>query len=355
MTQEYDDHGETAQLQHEEKERQEAEKADAFLKRMRLERANRNRVQITASIFMIAIGFLALIVQGDLIELFYPVKLNRLFVLSLGIGLFGTGAALLMLLYLRGALSGKSVELTSTSSMGGGILTSDLEILLAQIKNEVRNLRIESKVALPAEHEVSRINADPLVADLAAQLETRFIDSASQASHIKEIRAIFMNSRSRLERELASLGFRGNLNLVIGVLTTTLAVSLLAFMVLGTIQIFDSLTSLLSYYVPRISVVLFIEVFSFFFLKLYRATLSETRSYQADITSISLKQVAVEAAWANPDVAVRTSLSKDLIASAQPTTQKSADAEKSAVDPKLLSELLEKFSEVVLKKEKKEG
>ncbi|MBI5525005.1 MAG: hypothetical protein HY897_01580 [Deltaproteobacteria bacterium] len=43
----------------------------------------------------------------------------------------------------------------------------------------------------------------------------------------------------------------------------------------------------LSHYVPRITTVTFIEVFAFFFLKLYRASLIEIKFYQNELTSLA--------------------------------------------------------------------
>ncbi|TOL29113.1 hypothetical protein CGH99_25420, partial [Vibrio parahaemolyticus] len=68
----------------------------------------------------------------------------------------------------------------------------------------------------------------------------------------------------RLMREIDSLTRRGNLNLIIGVLTTLVAVVILASTVLsGEKQLTND--ELISYYLPRITLSLFVEIFSFFF------------------------------------------------------------------------------------------
>ena len=89
--------------------------------------------------------------------------------------------------------------------------------------------------------------------------------------------------------------------MVIGVLTTSIAVGLLTYMVLGTDAKFDTLNGLLSYYVPRVTVVIFIEVFSFFFLKMYKSNLSEIKYYQQEITNISTQQVVYESSILSND------------------------------------------------------
>jgi len=173
-----------------------------------------------------------------------------------------------------------------------------------------------------------------------------------EAVRVAEIRASFETSHQRLKSELASLSRRSNLNLVIGVVTSSLAVALLAYMVLGIAEPFKSITDLLSHYIPRVTVVLFIEVFSFFFLRLYRATLAEIRLYQQDITALALRQVALETVWSAADANARATLAKELVASTIAVSAEGKAARDIAIDPDLVTDLLQKFAKVVLKKEK---
>lgn len=364
MTQEHDDHGERDQLEHEHLERIAEEKRAEERKRLEqdllnraLVRARRNRLQFSTAIASTLAGFVVLFGRNELLDFFPPN--SRIFVYALGIAFLGTGAALVMLQYLRGAMSSDLLDLGSGTSIGGGLKIQsareiDLDRQISDLHDEMLTLRTAIDLSSSISSHASSIDSETSISDIAARLDERLSDDASQAAHIREIRATFVHSRDRLEHELQSLGFRGNLNLVIGVLTSVFAIGLLSFMVVGTAQNFDNLPSILSHYVPRISVVLFIEVFSFFFLRLYRTTLSEIRTYQGDITNLCLKQIAVEAVWGNIDNSSRTSLSKDLIASAMPSDRKASDSEKPAVDPKLVAELLQKFGEVILKKGKKD-
>ena len=59
---------------------------------------------------------------------------------------------------------------------------------------------------------------------------------------------------------------------------------------------FGKATEVLSYYIPRISTIAFIEVFAFFFLRLYKATIAEEKFYQNELTSRTARQTALEAA-----------------------------------------------------------
>ncbi len=72
-------------------------------------------------------------------------------------------------------------------------------------------------------------------------------------------------------------------------------------MVLTVTAPFADIASLLSHYVPRITTVVFIEVFSFFFLRLYKSSLAEVQYYQNELTTLASQQIAIEAAHAGAD------------------------------------------------------
>lgn len=98
-----------------------------------------------------------------------------------------------------------------------------------------------------------------------------------------------------MSKEIESLGRRGNLNLVIGVVTTIAAVTVLATTVLsGNHQLTQG--ELMAYYIPRLSLSIFIELFSFFFLKLYKAGLNEIKYFQNELTNAEMKFIAAEKA-----------------------------------------------------------
>ncbi|MBI5529302.1 MAG: hypothetical protein HY897_23505 [Deltaproteobacteria bacterium] len=121
--------------------------------------------------------------------------------------------------------------------------------------------------------------------------------------------AVFSATSLRLRREIAALSRRGNLNLTIGVITTGFALGLLAYMIFDESTSADTFAAALSHYVPRVTTVTFIEVFSFFFLKLYRTSLAEIKFYQNELTSLASFQIALATSRDCPDPdALRTVL-----------------------------------------------
>jgi hypothetical protein len=123
--------------------------------------------------------------------------------------------------------------------------------------------------------------------------------------------AVFSATSLRLRREIYALSRRGNLNLTIGVVTTGFALGLLAYMIFDESTAPGTFSEALSLYLPRITTVTFIEVFAFFFLKLYRASLIEIKFYQNELTCLASLQIALAASHTCPDPdALRTVLDR---------------------------------------------
>lgn len=124
-------------------------------------------------------------------------------------------------------------------------------------------------------------------------IEDKYSQEIKNDNQLNTIRQQLEITRSRLNQEIFELGRRGNINLIIGVITTGLAVYILASTVLNKDMAFTAET-LISSFVPKLSLSLFIEIFSFFFLKLYKAGLTEIKYFQNELTNVELKFVALE-------------------------------------------------------------
>ncbi len=228
----------------------------------------------------------------------------------------------------------------------------DLRDKISSIVNEVALLKTAQLNALSGSRQELLDALTPTIhAGVADELEARFRQRLSQFARDEEIRSAFAIAEHRLKMELGALSRRSNLNLVIGILTTAMAVSLLTYMVLGASTNFDSITSLLTHYIPRLGLVLFIEVFSFFFLRLYKATLAEMRVYQTDLTALTVQHVAVVAALSTGDSSGATALSKELL-SIKPTKPEPSAVQNSNVDPKALAELVQALAKILPTKAK---
>ena len=100
-------------------------------------------------------------------------------------------------------------------------------------------------------------------------------------------------TKDRITSEIASLKIRGAINLSIGVFTTLIAVFLLGSLVFFPNYDFSSTEERLWDYIPRVSLALLIEVFSFFFLRLYRGSLTDIKYFQNEQTTLDAKIIAL--------------------------------------------------------------
>ncbi|MCP3927221.1 MAG: hypothetical protein GY714_32075 [Desulfobacterales bacterium] len=156
-----------------------------------------------------------------------------------------------------------------------GLDPNDLGDIVQSIKNQI-NENVASEIFEEIKKNVSKLRIS--------------------SSQISELRSIYHQTKKRLIGEVDALSRRANLNLVIGTLTTIFAIGLLAFIVLTSNIYSGDLNAFLWHYVPRFSVVIFIEVFSFFFLKLYRKSLDEIKYFQNEITNLDSHIIALESA-----------------------------------------------------------
>lgn len=224
----------------------------------------------------------------------------------------------------------------------------------------VRNTGIE-----PTEDERAR-----LVSDLQARLKQE-----SSEALLMELRGSFDKNQVRVERlhdverqhaqtigrlreELFALGRRGNLNLSIGIITTISGLFLLGSFVIGNSLIpIPSRTSpvtletFLIDFIPRLSLVLLIEIFAYFFLSLYKTTLSEIKYFQNEVTSIEAKFMALRLA-AQSDVPDHLTSAIDNLAKTERNfilskDQTTVDLERARIDQAEKSDLTSKLTELL--------
>jgi hypothetical protein len=138
-------------------------------------------------------------------------------------------------------------------------------------------------------------------AAILEEIRAKVASAEAKSAQEKELAGQFEGSRSRLQRELQALGWRGNLNLALGAATTIVGISLLGFNVFAETSTAKDLWALASHFAPRLALVLLIEVFAFFFLSLYKSSLSEIKYFQNELTNIELKQIALSSAIAAKD------------------------------------------------------
>ena len=177
----------------------------------------------------------------------------------------------------------------------------------AQLHAELNGIQAAAERRLPTEGALSEEEQQTLVASIArrvhseaakevlAALREQIAIADRTANLRRDASGQFGSTVDRLTQELSALSRRGNLNLVLGIVTTVTGLGILGYFVLKLPGGQEPSVDLLINFIPRLSLVLFIEVFAYFFLRLYKATLAEIKYFQNELTNVESKAIALHA------------------------------------------------------------
>ncbi|WP_026630082.1 hypothetical protein [Dyadobacter alkalitolerans] len=146
--------------------------------------------------------------------------------------------------------------------------------LLSQIKDELKH--IISSV---------QVTSDPV----------SFQDFISNKSvQLIDIEQDIVNSKDRMIQQIRKLEQKASVNLAIGCATSVGAMFILYSTYADRTETFTTIYEAIRYYSPRLSTVIFVELFSFFFLRLHRATIHDIKYFQNEITNLELKYLSLK-------------------------------------------------------------
>ena len=118
--------------------------------------------------------------------------------------------------------------------------------------------------------------------------------------------SIFLNELSEVDsnirRQIKRLVYNSNLNLIIGILINSVGIIILFFSIYNLNDY--SKSNIIPYFIPRISIVIFMQIFSFFFLKLYKECLSDIKFFENEITNLNFKITALKVALDKNDTEI---------------------------------------------------
>ena len=162
----------------------------------------------------------------------------------------------------------------------------------------------------------------------------------------RHLSRLFYTTHMRLKTEIEALGLRSNLNLVAGVLITLAGATYLVYMITrGIHEDLSTAPKALGFFLPRITTVIFIEAFAYFFLGLYKSNLAEIKYYQNERTTIT----AMEIAWRASQMPEISKSTADVIRQIVRTDRNSVTAEvkTSASDQSDILEIVKTLTKVV--------
>ncbi|WP_158768501.1 hypothetical protein [Paraglaciecola sp. L1A13] len=163
---------------------------------------------------------------------------------------------------------------------------------------------------------------------------------------------VFTQISSRLEGEVQNLAKRGNVNLILGIFTTLTGLGILGYSVFEA-PLMTNAIEIASHFVPRLSLVILIEVFAYFFLKLYKQSLSEIKYFQNEITNIESKYLGLRLSIESGNNEITEKVVDNLIKTERNFVlekgQSTVEIERSKIEQQKSSELLKILDSVTSK------
>ena len=106
----------------------------------------------------------------------------------------------------------------------------------------------------------------------------------------------FESITRRLSTEISALSRRNATNLAFGITTATLGILFISTAIFDSRTPPASLEAFSLQFIPRLCLVILIELFAYFFLRLYRDGLAEIKYFQNELTNIESRRIALDAA-----------------------------------------------------------
>lgn len=138
---------------------------------------------------------------------------------------------------------------------------------------------------------ISKDASENLEIRLIKKFSEKYSKEAISNSRIKKLNDSLKNSLERLNTEIINTSRRSNLNLVIGIVSTFFAI----FGFTTVLYLTNAMTTdVISYFLPRIGLVIFVQIFAYFFLRLYKKGMEDIKYYQNEVTNVESKISAIE-------------------------------------------------------------
>jgi hypothetical protein len=326
-----------------EQRKNESERMEYLRRRAEFEYVRNRRYMLYGITF--SVFGLVFILTKDLVYGFTGRNFSVIFTITGALsGAFGVGFILFR--YLQ---NGSFSKFTSND-----ISNQSLQSEIQDLRFELLKLRKKSGDSTGYENISKTIN-DAINGTITEEFIKTKIDSFYSEKTIAESKRRdllndFENLTYRINGELTRLRKSANLNLVIGSLTTICAIVALGYEVFKTDLNFNDTTKVLAHYIPRVSLIIFVEIFAFFFLKLYKATLTDIKYFNNEKTNIDFKIISLKTALNTGDAKLIQTMIEELIRTERnfklSKDESTVELEKLKNDTnnnQILAQLLEKF------------
>lgn len=122
----------------------------------------------------------------------------------------------------------------------------------------------------------------------SGSIHEKDVDDENTANEIKHS---FLASEERINNEIKNLKRRATVNLSWGVVLSSAALLFFFFLIYNE-EIGKNLEQVFLHFVPRLGLVVFVELLAYFFLRLYKTSLVSIQYYHNELTNIETKKIA---------------------------------------------------------------
>lgn len=268
---------------------------------MNINLERRRRLFITMMIIPFIFSLLLYVLRDRLISDYYVQSIVVDFASGL---LFLISVFGFLMFYLQTGFKRGNEAHYGINHINPNIKVQNVELLKSEVRSindKLNNLENQIKVNLidltdEKLEELQEIIKSKVINETTEDLIKTMEAKVEKKYFFEKIKHAFQITLERLRREVTTLNLRSNLNLVLGIIITGVGLYLLYMFVFKGELKQDNTLSFIINFTPKLSLVIFIEVFAFFFLSLYKTSLSEIKYYQNEMTKIEIKYIALVAA-----------------------------------------------------------
>lgn len=187
------------------------------------------------------------------------------------------------------------------SYLGGNENKSNISELrqISNLKNEI--FIIKDKV-----NGITNLDQEEIIENVKVRLKNESIESYLNSVKQKFLENEYKNnifestknSLDRIQKQTSESNRRANLNLILGMSFAIVGIGILVYFIInGSFYTKSDGYDLAKFtidFLPRISIIILIEVFAYFFLRLYKVSLNDAKYFQNESTNLESKFLALE-------------------------------------------------------------
>lgn len=221
----------------------------------------------------------------------------------------GLASSMTILYYLQSrsvkASNGEDESTNPEPTLSVSLAIKDFQERLRKIESDISQIALStSAISLMPEDKdrlfkyVEQNFSKNVNEDIYRFFEQKFQELRKEQQRFEDIMFDFTGIKERIKYELKSLNLRANINMAIGSGTTFCAFVVLYLAIpkeSAITTLLDTMT-LLQHYIPRLTIIILIESFAFFFLRLYKSNMEDVKYYHNELTNVEMKLISLKQA-----------------------------------------------------------